>query len=132
MADQKGVLMALTDYAYCLETPCRCGLDYSNWATEALIQMRDLFQRLIQERKPSIAQNESIRTVHTPVFNKWTDTNKPMLSEYPRENIFWIKRDNRGVAIKVTLWPDNIEAQTYFGDTITHWLKKAPVPIVSE
>lgn len=42
--------MALSDCIHCWETPCTCGYDYRNYPMDELIKMRDLFQRLIDEK----------------------------------------------------------------------------------
>jgi len=42
--------MALSDCEKCWDTPCTCGYSYSRRPLAYLVQMRDLFQRLIDER----------------------------------------------------------------------------------
>jgi hypothetical protein len=42
--------MSLSDCAKCWDTPCHCGYEYRDYKIEFLIKMRDLFQRLIDER----------------------------------------------------------------------------------
>jgi hypothetical protein len=40
----------MSDCGKCWETPCICGYSYRNYSMERLIEMRDLFQRLIDVR----------------------------------------------------------------------------------
>jgi len=39
--------MALSDCDKCWETPCSCGWKYRNWPYSRLVEMRDIFQKLI-------------------------------------------------------------------------------------
>lgn len=42
--------MALSDCPECWETPCVCGYEYKNDSLDYLIKMRDMFQKLIDEK----------------------------------------------------------------------------------
>ena len=39
--------MAMSDCVKCWDTPCICGYEYRNWDKQRLIEMRDMFQKLI-------------------------------------------------------------------------------------
>jgi len=39
--------MSLRSCIQCWDDPCTCGWNYRNWSKEALIEMRDIFQKLI-------------------------------------------------------------------------------------
>jgi hypothetical protein len=43
--------MALSDCPKCWETPCVCGYDYRMYDMDRLIKMRDMFQKLIDDRQ---------------------------------------------------------------------------------
>lgn len=43
--------MSLSDCEKCWETPCCCGHDYKDWSTKRLMEFRDMFQKIIDERK---------------------------------------------------------------------------------
>lgn len=50
--------MALSDCEKCWQTPCSCGWEYRKWQLPELTLMRDLFNRLIEERKPRLSQKQ--------------------------------------------------------------------------
>lgn len=35
----------------CWDNPCRCGHEYRNWSLKALLEMKQLFERLLEERQ---------------------------------------------------------------------------------
>lgn len=39
--------MSMSDCEKCWDTPCTCGWDYRKYSKEHLIEMRDMFQQLI-------------------------------------------------------------------------------------
>lgn len=54
--------MAMSDCVKCWDTPCRCGYEYINYSKEQLIEMKDMFQRLIDDKDNKLKglQNETI------------------------------------------------------------------------
>jgi hypothetical protein len=50
--------MSLSDCEKCWDTPCTCGWDYKHYSKERLVEMRDIFQQLIDgTHKYSIKKN---------------------------------------------------------------------------
>lgn len=45
--------MALSDCLKCWDTPCHCGYDYRNWPLKDLIDMKEMFEKLIKEKELS-------------------------------------------------------------------------------
>jgi hypothetical protein len=44
--------MAMSDCSVCMNTPCTCGNEYEDYSLERLYKMRDMFDRLIDKKKP--------------------------------------------------------------------------------
>lgn len=43
--------MSMSDCEKCWDTPCMCGYDYRNWDIKRLIELRNVLDKIIQERK---------------------------------------------------------------------------------
>lgn len=53
--------MSITDCVKCWNTPCICGYDYKDWSIESLKSLRDIFNRLIQEKEAALAAERGER-----------------------------------------------------------------------